>query len=151
MLPIPQWFFRLRHLDVEVTAGSQWRRLYYLSYLLSVVLVVLGMGTPWWMVVAVGVVSAIVYLLVLSSPQQLLHITSADMTDSSSQWQLLFEGTNGDELWEMSLAQARSFYSCIQLKFDVTHPTAQRMTLIVWRDQVEADSWRQLKVLSRWG
>ena len=133
----------------EIGATSYWQRLYNLGYLSIIIAIAFVVGLPWWLIMIVIVVSMIVFIVSSGKSQQPVHISSADPEIESSHWQLVYAG-RVDELWEAKLIKAKSFSHFIQFTFETVHPAVHTKTVVLWKDQIEAEAWRQFKALSRW-
>lgn len=152
-------------IDTPIRKISYWQMLVSIGYLLALGLLSLVANVTWWVCLLFIVVSLLLMLwmyLRYLSHSALIHITSPQLykpQDSSQsqqksqqqkRWQLLFAKPRHHELWEAELVQARDFGKCIQLNFAITHPLPKKQQIILWQDQIEPQSWRRIKTLSRW-
>lgn len=139
-------------LVIEITAVSHWQRLYICGFLLLLLLIVSATDLPFYGLLAVGVAGLLLCILLeITRSGQLLHITGCNIDEVNAHWQLLIQGRRQPILWQAKLISTQSFSHCVQLIFDTEQPIQRRETVLIWKDQVEADTWRELKVLSRWG
>lgn len=104
------------------------------------------------------------HLLVISSlvanprakPQQLAHEKFDFLT-----WQLqLVRGVvkvpwvnnlaaSRQDVWQANLVDIIDMGCMVILRFNVIEPQQHKISVRVWQDQVDRDSWRQLKILAR--
>lgn len=105
---------------------------------------------PWWSIITLLVVSVMAYIIAVLISAQPSHITSADTDQETSFWQLIYDVRERSILWEAELIDAQSFNHCIQFKFQMVHPMKKQKTVMIWQDQVDIETWRKLKVISRW-
>ena len=139
-------------LVIKIAATSNWQRLYSCGFLMMVLLIISMTAIPIYGVLAVLMVGVLLCLLIEKNRgAQPLHITGCNIDEVNGYWQLLTQGRHQPILWQAKLMSTQSFAHCVQLIFDTEQPRQQRETILIWKDQVEADTWRKLKVLTRWG
>lgn len=139
-------------LVIEVAAISHWQRLYSCGFLLLLLLIVSVTTLPFYGVLVVAIVGLLLCIgIEVKARGQPLHITGCNIDEVGGHWQLLLQSRRQPILWQAKLISIQSFAHCVQLIFDTEQPMQRRETVLIWKDQVEADIWRELKVLSRWG
>lgn len=140
-----------RQLVIEITHKSGWQRLYYIGFFVAIMSMVSSTALPFYGLWVVALITILLcFFAVIKSRNQLLHITGSNLDNVNSYWQLLSQGRHQPILWQATLLKSQSFPHCVQLVFDTQQPMIKRETVVIWKDQVEADTWRQLKVLTRW-
>lgn len=140
----------MSRIDSSIRTTSYWRHLYAASYLVCIVISAAVLAMPWWAVGVIVCLSSVLYGLRLSLSHQPQHFTSADDTQKTSRWQLIYRDRETPVLWEAELIDVQSFAHFIQFKFQTVHPLVRQKNVLIWQDQVDSTCWRQLKVLSRW-
>lgn len=86
------------------------------------------------------------------SRSQYLHLTGCNIEEINGYWQLLKLNKGSIPiLWQAKLVKSQSFPHCVQFIFDTEQPLQRRENILIWKDQVTTETWRQLKVLTRWG
>lgn len=136
-------------LDSTVAPTSHLRMLLYSGFGgVFVVLTWLAGLSLWHYVLLLVVCGGVLSYLALSKPI-LLHLSQPPLDQRLDQgWQLLMRRTRGDELWQARLNCARRFMLFVHLGFEVTTPHQRSVSLIIFRDQVSDETWRQLNVLA---
>lgn len=138
-------------LVIEITAISHWQRLYSCGFLLLLLLIVGTSSLPFYGVLTLVMAGILLCILIeITRRGQPSHITGCNIDEVNAHWQLLIQGRHQPILWQAKLISTQSFSHCVQLIFDTEQPLQRRETVLIWKDQVEADTWRELKVLSRW-
>lgn len=99
--------------------------------------------------VLILVISAGVFAyLALASPM-ILHISQPPIEQGVHQnWQLLLRTGRGDVLWQGDLLKTHRYHLCVYFEFMVSEPYRRPLYVTVFRDQVDAETWRTLNVLA---
>lgn len=145
-----------RQLNSCIAAKSGWRLLYATTFLaVPVLLIVTTLVT--WAGIMVLLLSSALLAMVFYVHDTPLHISVSDCDDMTKGWQLLYKaGANAKAagaapvLWEAKLVSANALRHCLQLSFVTHYPIVQKKTVVLWQDQVQADTWRRLMVLAQW-
>lgn len=140
----------IERLTSDIRQLSYWKILYVASYFLGLAILMILLDIPWWVSIVVTGIAITVVFLSEKLANQPLFINAPDLNNANTHWQLLYEGRNRQELWEANLCQGRRFGHCLQLSFQTVHPIATKKTVLIWQDQVNANTWRQLKIFIKW-
>lgn len=138
-------------LVIDMARSSSWRTLYSLAFLLSIVLIVMSTDLSLSYIAIIVTMGIINFLLIrFYRSNQPLHLTGCDIDAVEGYWQLLIEQRYGPVLYEAQLVLSQNFYHCVQLSFETQQPMQKSLKVLIWKDQVNAATWRKLKVLTRW-
>lgn len=136
-------------IDTPIQPSSYLRILLYGS-LAAAIIVLAWLAKLWlWQYVLILLVAAtIIIYLVLSTPI-LLHLSQPPISKRVDLgWQLLMRTGRADELWQANLSTAHKFSGLIHLTLVMTEPYQRCFTVTIFRDQVSAEQWRQLCILT---
>lgn len=136
-------------IDTAVQPTSYLRLLVYSA--LAMALVILAMLAPlalWQYVLILVVTAAVTVYLALSRPI-LLHLSQPPLNHRiDKQWQLLLRTGRGDELWQAQMVAVHGYRWAISIEFLIIEPYSQPLSITIFRDQVSANQWRELSILS---
>ena len=136
-------------IDTPIKPASYLRLLFYIL-LASVMVILAGLASlALWQYVLIFVVSvAVVSYLALSRPI-LLHLSQPPLDKSIYQhWQLLMRSSRGDALRQAQLTAVSNYQWVICFSFMIKEPYQRPLSVVVFRDQVSAEHWRQLTILA---
>lgn len=136
-------------IDTAIKPSSYWRTVLYLGLMsMIIILAWLAQLLLWQYVLILTISVMIVSYLALSRPI-LLHLSQPPLDKQiDKDWQLLMRTGRGDELWLADLDKANNYSWLISMNFMTVEPFKRSLTVIVYRDQVSADEWRQLMILT---
>ncbi|WP_367105634.1 hypothetical protein [uncultured Psychrobacter sp.] len=102
-----------------------------------------------WQYLIVLIISlAVATYLALSRPK-LSHLSQPPLGKLIDQeWQLLMRTGRGDELWLANLDKVQRYQWLLAFEFTTSEPFIRRLTVIIYRDQVNFEEWRQLNILA---
>ena len=136
-------------IDAPIKPASYLRMLFYIV-LASVMVILAGFASlALWQYVLIFVVTvAVVSYLALSRPI-LLHLSQLPLDKSVYRhWQLLMRSSRGDALWQAQLTAVSNYQWVICFSFMIKEPYQRPLSVVVFRDQVSAEHWRQLTILA---
>ena len=135
-------------IDAPIQPASCLRLLFYML-LASVMVILTGLASlALWQYVLIFVVSVVVSYLALSRPI-LMHLSQPPLDKSVYQhWQLLMRTSYGDALWQAQLTAVGNYQWVICFSFMIKEPYQRPLSVVVFRDQVSAEHWRQLTILA---
>lgn len=136
-------------IDAPIKPASYLRMLFYIV-LASVMVILAGFASlALWQYVLIFVVTvAVVSYLALSRPI-LLHLSQPPLDKSVYRhWQLLMRSSRGDALWQAQLTAVSNYQWVICFSFMIKEPYQRPLSVVVFRDQVSAEHWRQLTILA---
>ena len=136
-------------IDAPIQPASYLRLLFYML-LASVMMILAGLASlALWQYVLIFVVTvAAISYLALSRPI-LLHLSQPPLDKSIYQhWQLLMRSSRGDALWQAQLTAVSNYQWVICFSFMIKEPYQRPLSVVVFRDQVSAEHWRQLTILA---
>lgn len=100
-----------------------------------------------YLIVLITSVAVAVYLA-LSRPK-LLHLSQPPLGKLiDKEWQLLMRTGRGDELWLANLDKVQRYQWLLAFEFAIAEPFIRRLTVVIYRDQVSFEEWRQLNILA---
>lgn len=126
-------------------------RAWLYSSLALVMIMLSGLAQLWlWQyVLTLIIAAAVISYLALSKPI-LLHLSQPPLSKRVDiGWQLLMRTSRADELWQANLSATYHFPWLIHLKLNMTEPYRRPFTVMIFRDQVSAEEWRQLSILAK--
>lgn len=137
-------------IDTPIKPTSYLRSLWYGSLALVIMLLAwLAALWLWQYVLILLVAAAVISYLALAKPI-LLHISQPPISQRSDLgWQLLMRTGRADELWQAQLSAATHYSWLIHLTLVMTVPYQRPFTVTIFRDQVDAEQWRQLSILAK--
>ncbi|WP_019671744.1 protein YgfX [Psychrobacter lutiphocae] len=139
-----------RKLATDIKRFSIFQHIYGMMLLLLSLGVLFTLDVSWIWMVSVSLISVMLYILVVMRMRnQPLHMTLVDVNASRGEWQLLYPGYDKPILWQAQMLAIQSMRYCVLLTFQTQYPSARKKMVVIWQDQVSADVWRCLKVLSR--
>lgn len=136
-------------IDTAIKPVSSLRALLYVS--LSSVLILLAwlaeLALFQYVVILVIAVAVASYLM-LSRPI-VLHLSQPPLDQHANQgWQLLIRSSKGDALWQADLSAIQRYPWVISFEFTIVEPYQRSLSMVIFRDQVSHDQWRELSVLA---
>lgn len=137
-------------IDTAIKPTSYLRALLYVS-LATIIILLAWLAELWlWQYVLILIVAAaVISYLALSNPI-LLHISQPPLSKRIDMgWQLLMRTGRADELWQAKLSAASQYSWLIHLRLVMTEPYQRPFTVTIFRDQVNAEQWRQLSILAK--
>ncbi|WP_296404809.1 hypothetical protein [Psychrobacter sp.] len=138
-------------LVVDIVPNRSWQRLYRYGFLFIILLVASATQLSLYWIFAIAIFAVLLIKITeLKTKPQLVHLTGCNLDESDAYWQLLYNQKSQTVLWQAHLISSQSFPHCIQLIFDTVQPLQKRENILIWKDQVTLDTWRELKVLTRW-
>jgi len=136
-------------IDTAIQPTSYLRLLVYSG--LAIAMIVLAALAPlalWQYVLVLIVATAAIIYLALSRPI-LLHLSQPPLNQRIDRyWQLLFRTGRGDELWQAQLVAVHGYQWAISIEFIIIEPYSRSLSVTIFRDQVSANQWRELSILS---
>lgn len=149
------------HIDTALSASS-YRLFFLLLVNIFLLLVILALGLGIWY--TVGLV-AILLTCNYFSQIRISHLTaiSSVLLKSTSpnpqdflEWQIqAFDGYlfvpygEQSDVYQATLQKIDDFGVVMLLKFDIFEPFNHTINLQIWQDQIDKDTWRQLKILAK--
>lgn len=102
----------------------------------------------WQYVFLLIVATATTIYFILSRPIP-LHLSQPPLSQRiDRQWQLLIRTSRGDELWQAQLIAVHGYRWAMSAEFYVVEPYRRSLSVIIFRDQVSAQQWRELSILA---
>ncbi len=140
---------RSLRIDTAIKPNSYLRIVLYLGLISMMLILAWFAQLLLWHYVLIVIISVmIVSYLALSRPI-LLHLSQPPLDKQiNKDWQLLMRTGRGDELWLADLDKVNNYSWLISLSFVTFEPFKRSLTVIIYRDQVSMDEWRQLMILA---
>ena len=102
----------------------------------------------WQYVLVLIVAAAVTIYLALSRPI-VLHLSQPPLNHRiDKHWQLLIRTGRGDELWQAQLIAVHGYRWVMSIEFIIVEPYKRPLSVIIFRDQVSANQWRELRILA---
>lgn len=136
-------------IDVAIKPASRLRAFLFISLTL-VMLLLAGLSKllVWQYLVLIIITAVVIIYLSLSRPI-LLHISQPPLSHRVDRgWQLLMRTGRADELWQVNLEAAKHYNKAIHFNFTITEPYHRALAITLFKDQVDAEQWRQLSILA---
>lgn len=103
----------------------------------------------WQSVVLLIVAAAETIYLTLSRPIP-LHLSQPPLSQRVDRhWQLLIRTGHGDELWQAQLVAVHGYRWVMSLELVIVEPYKRPLSVTIFRDQVSANEWRELSILTK--
>lgn len=136
-------------IDTAIKPSSYLRTVLYLGMISMMIILAWFAQLLLSQYVLILIISVIVVSYLTLSRPILLHLSQPPLNKQvDKDWQLLIRTGRGDELWLADLDNANSYNWLISLNFVMVEPFKRSLTVIVYRDQVSVDEWRQLMILT---
>lgn len=136
-------------IDTAVTANSILRMTLYVC--LAVVILTLAWLAPLslWQYVVLFVLIAITFFYLIRSRLILLHLSQPPLSQRiDHDWQLLISNHHNEALWQAKLVTVSRYHWLLSLEFFVVEPYQRKLSVLIFRDQVSPEQWRELNVLA---
>ena len=136
-------------IDTAIQPTSYLRLLLYIG-LASVMMIIAWFATLmlWQYVLIVIVTVMVIVYLILSRPMP-LHMSQPPLSQRTDKgWQLMIRTAHGDELWQAQLVTVHAYRWVMSFEFNIVEPYQRSLSVTVFRDQVSADQWRELRILA---
>lgn len=136
-------------IDTAIKPASYLRLLLYVG-LASAMLVLAWLASLalWQYVLILTISATVISYLALSRPI-LLHLSQPPLDQRlDKHWQLMIRTPRDDELWQAGLSAVQRYHWFISFDFVVVEPYRRAFSVIVFRDQVSPEQWRQLNILA---
>ena len=136
-------------IDTAIQPASGLRVLLYMSLTSAMaILAWLASLNVWQYVVILIVAAAVTGYLILSRPV-LLHMSQPPLSQRVDRgWQLMIRTSRGDELWQAQMVKVHNYRWAMIFEFDIVEPYQRSLSMTVFRDQVNAEQWRELNILA---
>ena len=136
-------------IDTAIQPASYLRVLFYMSLTSAMVILAwLASLNVWQYVVTLVVAAAVTGYLILSRPV-LLHMSQPPLSQRVDRgWQLMIRTSRGDELWQAQMVKVHNYRWAMIFEFDIIEPYQRSLSMTVFRDQVNAEQWRELNILA---
>ncbi len=156
--------------DGEIKPFSQWQILVAVLWLFVLLLVMSLANLFWWQwLLMVGVMLSVVCLYA-QRRLSVVHITQPRIRHSGadiyySPWfiyvaylglstfqessPVVQDRLKNKQLWQGYLLSSYANRYVLRLSFKVTEPVQRSMSVLIWRDQVNCNTWRQLQTFAR--
>ncbi len=136
-------------IDTAIKPSSYLRTVLYLGMISMMIILAWFAQLLLSQYVLILIISVIVVSYLTLSRPILLHLSQPPLDKQvDKDWQLLMRTGRGDELWLADLDNANSYNWLISINFVMVEPFKRSLTVIVYRDQVSVDEWRQLMILT---
>lgn len=139
-------------IDTAIGPTSYLRLLLYSGLTCVMVLLAWIASLVLWQYVLVFIVAtAVTVYLMLSRPIP-LHLSQPPLSHRiDKHWQLLVRTGRGDELWQAELKAVHGYRWMMSIEFAIIEPYRRSLSVIIFRDQVSANQWRELCILANVG
>lgn len=136
-------------IDTAIQPTSYLRVLFYMGLTSAMVILAwLASLNVWQYVVILVVAAAVTGYLILSRPV-LLHMSQPPLSQRVDRgWQLMIRTSRGDELWQAQMVKVHNYRWAMIFEFDIVEPYQRSLSMTVFRDQVNAEQWRELNILA---
>lgn len=136
-------------IDTAIKSISYLRVLLYIGLIGMIGLLAWLAKLLLWQYLIVLIISiAVAAYLALSRPK-LLHLSQPPLGKPIDQeWQLLMGTGRGNELWLANLDKVQRYQWLLTFEFTTFEPFVRRLTVVIYRDQVSFEEWRQLNILA---
>lgn len=140
-------------IDFPIDQPSNLRRLAIISWLLLILVVIISQAFTWWQYLATVFGTGMISVFCVWQRLPIYHLTQP--TDSAGN---IIEGnqqagwilfTENHDAWQGTLVALQDWHYCVLMRFEITEPLPRHLHLLVWRDQLTADAWWQLKVQAK--
>ncbi|WP_227677847.1 hypothetical protein [Psychrobacter sp. H8-1] len=139
----------LLRIDTVIKPNSYLRTLLYSGLIITIIILAWFAQLLLWHYVLVVIISVMVVSYLALSRPILLHLSQPPLDKQiNKDWQLLMRTGRGDELWLADLNKVNNYSWLISLSFETIEPFKRSLTVIIYRDQVSMDEWRQLMILA---
>ncbi|WP_131667777.1 hypothetical protein [Psychrobacter pygoscelis] len=137
-------------LDAKIATRSSYRLFIYAIIAVWIALMAYLADLNYWQL-ALLLFSAIVSIVGAWLTQlPVVHISQPALTQSLfKDWQLMMSTSRGEALWRADLLSIQDYGPTVVLKFAVSHPQRRSISHALFRDQMTAQSWHQLKVIAQ--
>lgn len=136
-------------IDTAIWPTSYLRLLLY-SGLTSVMVILAWFASlALWQYVLVLIVAAAVTIYLALSRPIVLHLSQPPLNHRvDKHWQLLIRTGRGDELWQARLIAVHGYRWVMSIEFIIVEPYKRPLSVTIFRDQVSANQWRELRILA---
>ncbi len=137
-------------IDSAIKPASFLRASLYSSLALVFTLLSWLASLSLWQYLLLFVVTALIISYLALSKPILMHISQPPLSKRLDfGWQLLMRTSRADELWQARLLTATRYPWLIHLRLVLTEPYRRPLVVTIFRDQVNAEQWRQLSILAK--
>lgn len=78
-----------------------------------------------------------------------LHLSQPPIDEQvDKNWQIMLRTSRGDALWQAHLLKTYRYSLYIHFEFMIVEPYQRPIAVTIFRDQVSAESWRELNALA---
>lgn len=140
---------RALRIDTAIKPNSCLRAVLYLSMIGVMLFLAWFAQLVLWQYIFVLTISAGVGIYLVFTKPILLHISQPPVDRQvDKDWQLLMRTSRADELWLAELKSINSYSWLISCNVMTVEPFRRQITVVIYRDQVSKDQWRQLMILA---
>ena len=137
-------------IDAAIKANSRYLWLIYGVIFGSLALIGYLSSLSLWQYTVLIISSIVAVLVAKLTNIPLVHVTQPKLTQPlASDWHLLMATTQGTALWRGNLLRAQDCGLAIVMTFAIQHPLKRSLYRVIFRDQISAKAWHQLKILAQ--
>lgn len=140
-------------IDLPIYPSSNLRRLATTGWFVLLLIVVISQTFIWWQYLLIMFATGLISVFCAWQRLPIQHMTQpqdsvGNIVEGNRQagWRLL---TENDETWQGTLIDLQDWHYCVCMHFEITEPLPRYLYVLIWRDQLEAHAWWQLKAQAK--